>query len=322
LISGEPDRDVDSVKKERLDILQNRFAAHPPDVFIIELFPFGRTAFQFELVPILKSIRQETYGDVRTVCSLRDILVEKKDPEAYERRVIGLLHQHFDLLMVHSDERLLPLSRTFRREADIAIPVVYTGFITRQPAPRRVAELKDQLGLPEPVKLIVASAGGGRSGFPLLKPVIQACRRLGAEIDFHLEVFTGPFMPQQEYDALEAMATGPIHVRRFSADFLEYLAQADLSISLAGYNTCMNLLVTGVPSMILPYTRQQEQPLRVDALRAYLPLHPLTPSDLEPGRLMQLICDTLSRPRRFSRVPLNLDGAETAADYIVRWAGA
>jgi len=322
LISGEPNRDVDSVKRERLDILQNRFAAPPPDVFIIELFPFGRTAFQFELVPILKSIRQGTFGNVRTVCSLRDILVEKKDPDAYERRVVGLLQQHFDLLMVHSDERLLPLSKTFRREADIDIPVVYSGFITRQPAPQRVAALKDQLGLPEPVKLIVASAGGGRSGFPLLKPVIQACRRLGSEIDFHLEVFTGPFMQQKEYDALEAMATGRIHVRRFSGDFLEYLALADMSISLAGYNTCMNLLVTGVPSLILPYTRQQEQPLRVDALRAYLPWNALAPSDLEPGRLMQLICDTLSKPRVFARMPLNLDGAETAADHIVRWASA
>jgi len=322
LISGEPDRDVDSVKKERLEILRQHFATQPPDVFIIELFPFGRTAFRFELVPILENIRQGIYGTVRTVCSLRDILVEKKDPDAYEQRVIGLLQQYFDLLMIHSDERLLPLSKTFRREGDIEIPVVYTGFITRQPAPRRVAALKEQLGLPDPVKLIVASAGGGRSGFPLLEPVVQAFGRLDSAIDFHLEVFTGPFIPPQAYDALEAMAAGRIRVRRFSGDFLEYLALADLSISLAGYNTCMNLLVTGVPSLILPYRRQREQPLRVDALRAYLPLHVLAPSDLEPGRLARRVLDALSEPRPFSRVPLNLDGAETAAAYIVQWMQA
>ena len=91
LISGEPNRDVDSVKNERLDIIENLFLTEPPDVFIIELFPFGRTAFQFELVPVLSKIRKGTFGAIKTVCSLRDILVEKKDPVAYEERVLGQL---------------------------------------------------------------------------------------------------------------------------------------------------------------------------------------------------------------------------------------
>ena len=320
LISGEPNRDVESVKAERIDILEKLFATWRPDVFIVELFPFGRTAFQFELVPMLTKIRQGAFGSVRTVCSLRDILVEKKDPGAYEERVLGLLQRHFDLLMIHSDERLLPLDKTFSREGDIDIPVVYTGFITRKPDPRRLDALKGQLELPDDAKLIVASAGGGRSGFPLLKRVIAACRELGGRINFQLEVFTGPFMEEGEYNELEAMADSSINVRRFSDVFLEYLALADLSISLAGYNTCMNLLVTGVPSLVLPYTRQREQPLRVDALRDYLPLRAMAQSDLDSGQLITLIFTMLEKSRLLTQVPLNLDGAETAAEYVVQWA--
>jgi predicted glycosyltransferase len=320
LISGEPDRDVESVKAERLDMMEKLFATWRPDVFIVELFPFGRTAFQFELVPLLTKIRQAAGGPVKTVCSLRDILVEKKDPGAYEERVLGLLRRHFDLLMIHSDERLLPLDKTFRREGDIDIPVVYTGFITRKPDPRRIKAVKRQLKLPDNANLIVASAGGGRSGYPLLRPVIEACRRLGRSMNFQLEVFAGPFMDEEAYSELEAMADSRIHVRRFSDVFLEYLALADLSISLAGYNTCMNLLVTGVPSLVLPYTRQQEQPLRVDALRDYLPLRAMVQSDLDSERLMALICTMLEKSRLLSQVPLNLDGADTAAEYVVQWA--
>ena len=321
LISGEPNRDVDSVKKERLNTIEDLLAADPPDVFIIELYPFGRTAFQFELVPVLSRIRAGTFGAIKTVCSLRDILVEKKDPIAYEERVLGELGRHFDLLMVHSDERLLPLSMTFRREDDIEIPVVYTGFITRQPLPEKIAALKSQLELLPQTRLIVASAGGGRSGFPLLKPVIQACRSLALKINLQLEVFTGPFMDQIKFEELESMAGDPINVRRFSDEFIEYLTLADLSISLAGYNTCMNLLVTGVPALVLPYTRQQEQPLRVSALQDYLPLRAMGESDLDPERLVPLIFSMLDETRSVAQAPFNLEGAQTAADFIVQWAG-
>lgn len=321
LISGEPDLDVDTVKQKRRDLLQGLLERGRPDVVIIELFPFGRTAFQFELIPLLTMIREGKFGAIKTVCSLRDILVEKKDPAAYQNRVITLLRQHFDLLMVHSDERLLPLSRTFSQEGDIDIPVVYTGFITRQPDQQRVVALQKQLLINEECKLIVASAGGGRSGFRLLEPVLQACRWLRKKSRFQLEVFAGPFMDQQEYDHLEALSGSGINIRRFTDHFLEYLALADLSISLAGYNTCMNLLVTGVPSLVLPYTRQQEQPLRVDALQPYLPLHALTQADLAPDRLMALIETMIAKPRLLAPVPLNLKGADTAADYVVQWAG-
>lgn len=320
LISGEPNRDVSTVKKERLDTLLGLMERRRPQVVIVELFPFGRTAFQFELVPLLTMIRNGKFGAVKTVCSLRDILVEKKDLAAYEERVLKMLRQHFDLLMVHSDQGLLPLSRTFGRVEDIEIPVVYTGFITRQPDLQRLTSLRESLELSDGGKLIVASAGGGRSGFKLLHPVLQACRRLRNQIRFQLKVFTGPFMAQNEFQQLAALSDGNLQVRRFSSDFLEHLALADLSISLGGYNTCMNLLVTGVPSLVLPYTRQQEQPLRIDALQPYLPLHALAQADLEPDRLMALIGNMLAEQRPPAPVPFNLNGAETAVDYILRWA--
>ena len=319
LISGEPDRDVDTVKKQRLNILQDLLERHRPDAVIIELFPFGRTAFQFELVPILNRIRNGDFGDVKTVCSIRDILVEKKDPKAYEERVLRLLKQHFDLLLVHSDERLLPLSKTFTREEDIDIPVVYTGFITRQPDTKRLAALKGHLKLLQAEKLIVASAGGGRSGYRLLAPVLQACRLLRSKARFHLKVFTGPFMAQEEFTKLQSLSDHDMKVRRFTDDFLEYLALADLSISLAGYNTCMNLLVTGVPSLVLPYNRQQEQPLRVDALQPYLPLKTMAQEDLAPDRLMPLIWSMFEDRRLMAQIPLNLNGADTAADFVLNW---
>lgn len=72
---------------------------------------------------------------------------------------------------------------------------------------------------------------------------------------------------------------------------------------------------------MLAYARQQEQPLRVDALQSYLPLYSLTPADLGRERLMSLIGTMLEKPRLLAPVPLNLKGAQCAADYVVQWAG-
>ena len=87
--------------------------------------------FGFELEPLLADIRKGRFGQIRSVCSLRDILVEKKDPTAYEERVIRRLNRHFDALLIHSDPEILRLEETFSRVADINIPVAYTGFIYR-----------------------------------------------------------------------------------------------------------------------------------------------------------------------------------------------
>ena len=56
-------------------------------------------------------------------------------------------------------------------------------------------------------------------------------------------------------------------VSRFTSDFLSYLAAADLSVSMAGYNTCMNVLASRVPSLVWPFAQNREQRLRAEVLQ-------------------------------------------------------
>ena len=199
LIAGDPEFSVEDIQRQRLSMLFDLFETRRPDVFVVELYPFGRTVFGSELEPLLDSICSGKFGNVKNVCSLRDILVEKKDPHSYEKRVINQLKRHFDLLLVHSDDNLLPLERTFSRTSQIPIPLYYTGFITQQGDPKNGAKLRRELNLDSDTKLIVASAGGGRSGFPLLKRVLQAFDLLDDTMPVRHEIFTGPFMDQAEF---------------------------------------------------------------------------------------------------------------------------
>jgi len=320
LISGVAGRSVEAVQRQRREALAALFERTRPEMFIVELYPFGRTAFGFEIEPLLDALRGNAYGRVRTVCSIRDVLVEKRDPRAYEARVVDALNRWFDLLLIHSDERVLPLDDTFSRIGDIRVPKVYTGFVAPRPDPEKGRELRRELGLAPGQKLVVASSGGGRAGYRLLKSVLTACRRLQGRRGVRLALFTGPFMAGDQFDDLQARAGEGLVVQRFTPRFLEYLSAADLSISLAGYNTCMNLLATGVPALVLPYSRQREQPMRVERLKPYLPLTVLSENDLEPERLAAAIESGLQIPPRLGPPPVNLDGAAWTARCLENWS--
>ncbi len=319
LISGVAGRSVEAIQRQRREALAALFERARPEMFIVELYPFGRTAFGFELEPLLTAIRRNAYGRVRTVCSIRDVLVEKRDATAYEARVVDTLNRWFDLLLIHSDEGLLPLDDTFSRIGDIRVPKVYTGFVAPRPDPEKGRELRRSLGLASGQKLVVASSGGGRTGYRLLKGVLTACRQLQGRRGVRLVLFTGPFMADGEFNDLQGMAGEGLVVQRFTSRFLDYLSAADLSISLAGYNTCMNLLATGVPALVLPYARQREQPLRVERLKRCLPLTVLSEDDLAPERLAAAIESGLQLQPRLGPPPVNLDGAARTAHYLENW---
>ncbi len=319
LISGEPGQSVEQVQHARKKTLYELFIGEKPDFFIVELYPFGRSIFAFELEPLLEDIRRGVFGSVKAICSLRDILVEKKDPTYHEKRVLKKLNRYFDALLVHSDAGLQRLDETFSRVADISIPLVHTGFITQQAEPAAGRMLRRELKLNAGEKLIVASAGGGRSGFPLLTRLLDACDLLNGQLSYRLEVFCGPFMDQDEFEMLCGREAPGRRIRRYTKRFLDYLSAADLSVSLAGYNTCMNLLVTQIPALVVPYARQQEQPMRAEKLSKFLPLRVLYEADLQPPRLCQHIVEMLQQNRSAGRVPIDLDGAQNAARLLERW---
>jgi predicted glycosyltransferase len=110
-----------------------------------------------------------------------------------------------------------------------------------------------------------------------------------------------------------------VQLERFTADFLSYLAAADLSISMAGYNTCMNILAAGVPSLVFPFAQNREQGIRATKLADLGGLRLLKEEDLEPSRLATLMASVLNLGRKPVRVPVNLDGARETARWLERW---
>ena len=307
---------TESIWPERVARLQDLFRREAPDVFLVELYPLGRTAFGRELDTILAGIRLGRLPDCRVYCSVRDILVEKRNPATYENRVCRDLNRWFDALLVHSDPALVTLDDTFGAIEDIAIPVVYTGYVA-PPAPKSMTREAFRLhkGIDPGETLIVVSAGGGQSGYPLLKAMLAVYDQLAAKIRMKITVFTGPYLPDDQLAKLQKAATPGVAVERFSAEFTAWLAAADVSVSMAGYNTCMSLLTSGVPALVWPFEGDREQPLRAARLAAADCLSVLRREDLDPQRLSMHIEDALRRNRR-PIAPVDLEGARKTARFI------
>jgi predicted glycosyltransferase len=312
-------RALEAVWAERITMLHDLFRAETPEAFIIELYPFGRTAFGRELDPLLTSLRSGGRPACRVYCSVRDILVAKRDPPAYEARVARKLNRWFDALLVHADPAVVRLDATFDTMTAIQIPVVYTGYVAPPfiPHANRRQALRRELGLPADAQLIVVSAGGGRAGYPLLAAVLAAQPLVAVRWRVRMLMFTGPYMPEAERDALRAAAGNGIVIRRFTDDFRSWLAAADLSISMAGYNTCMNLIAAGRPALVWPFAGDREQPLRAARLAARGWLTVLAKADLEPSRLAARIATALNSASRPCR-PIDLQGAAQTARLVVQ----
>jgi predicted glycosyltransferase len=319
----EKNRSLEEVQEERTNLLYSLFEKTAPDLFIVELYPFGRKRFHFELLPILAAIGRGDFGSTKVVCSLRDILVEKKDQEFYERRVLDVLNKYFGALLVHADANLVSLDETFASTAAIKIPVVYTGYVAARPSGDGGANIRKRLELKENESLVVASAGGGRVGADLLRAVLDGHARLAESRQLRLCVFTGPFMAEEDFSALEgkASAVPGVQLARFTNEFLSFLAAADLSVSMAGYNTCMNILAARVPSLVWPFGQNQEQRLRAQKLAALGGLTLLNQEDLEPLRLAVLMEKALKAGRDTVEFSVNLAGAEVTARWLEQWCG-
>jgi len=124
-------RDLEEIKEERRRRILAEFARFRPQVLIIELFPFGRRKFAFELIPLLERISAGGRA-TKVVCSLRDILVSRRDQARFEDRVCNLMNRYFDLLLVHADPRFQRLEETFPSARRIECPIRYTGFVVQR----------------------------------------------------------------------------------------------------------------------------------------------------------------------------------------------
>jgi predicted glycosyltransferase len=319
LVSHDPAFTVEEAKEERRRLVLAAYERTAPRVVLVELYPFGRRKFEFELLPLLDAVAA-TADRPLVVCSVRDILVSARPNQVrHDERASRRANASFDAVLVHADPAFARLEESFHPATPLDVPVHYTGFVA--PAPMPAAPAGPPAG--PPARRVLVSAGGGMVGEPLFLAAADAADEVAATTGLTTTIVAGPFLPAPVLARLEATAAGSpvLEVVRRVDDLCGEIRRSALSVSQCGYNTTLDLLRSGTPSVVVPYADggEDEQRRRAERLAAMGALRMVPADELDGRRLAAELCD-LSRFRP-APVTLDLGGREASAGIVAAMAG-
>ena len=101
LLDDHGDKVDERWKDRRKQTLLAALDESKPDIVLLEMYPFGRRQFRFELLPLLDRVAAMLPKPLVAV-SVRDILVDKGRMDR-AREAVDIVKQHVDHVMVHGD---------------------------------------------------------------------------------------------------------------------------------------------------------------------------------------------------------------------------
>ena len=244
-----------------------------PDVFLVDHAPAGMNG---ELLSTLALIRNELPA-TRTVLGLRDILdsPEKVREIWQEQDLYTLIDQAYDDLFVYGSERLFDVVAGYGMPAALARRVKYCGYVVGR---SRFEQLQSVAGAGGTVcwdqrrsaarPVVLVTGGGGGDGHFLMDAYLRGLHR-GGRTDHYSVIVTGPLMPPEQSAALHGAAAGrdDVQIVAYTTDLVPSIRAADLVVSMAGYNTSVEVLAARKRAILVPRRApREEQRLRARML--------------------------------------------------------
>jgi len=296
----------DEFRSKRCRQLLKAYQSIKPDLVVLEAFPFGRRQLRFELLPLLKEIKNSQRKPI-LVTSIRDFLQRRTKP-GRDEYVIDLIDNYFDKVLVHGDPGFATLLESFPKAELFRDKIEYTGLVCSD-AVQKSSEQYD----------VIVSAGGGAVGDQLMWAAVEASKLLPGKISWC--VITGPNSPLA--DRLSSVEhSGPnVRIEQFRSDFPSLLKSAKLSVSQAGYNTVGDILKARCKSLLVPYsahgeTEQNDRAIRLQKLGVADVLHS---EELTGEKLAHAVHQLLEGSGNSTRFSIDTNGAAKSADILLAW---
>jgi predicted glycosyltransferase len=200
--------------------------------------------------------------------------------------------------------------------------VSYCGYVCEDTEARQAQpneELPGLSGVQPGERVVIACGGGGHDAFPMLSATMDALERLDGDPSLRSVVIAGPLMAPEKRAELADRAS---KLKRTTllprvADCLHYLARADVSVIMGGYNSSLEALSTSSRIIMVPRPGPSaEQTMRAELMadKGHLQYVPL--AQAEPALLAEAIRSAAAAPARHKNSNM-LDGAGRAARTIL-----
>ncbi|MBK1838883.1 glycosyltransferase [Azospirillum sp. YIM B02556] len=276
-----------------------------PDVLVTELFPFGRRALAPEFDALLERARALPRPPL-TLASVRDILAPPSKPKRVAETEDRLLH-FYDGVLVHSDPAVVPLEDSWPLTPAMKPLLLYTGFVVPPPpAPDGGMDGQGE---------ILVTAGGGPVGRPVFETAALCAASAALPQRWRLLVAKGDAALA---DRLRAIAPADrLVVEPVRPDFRALLTRAAATVGRCGYNTALDCLTAGVPSVFCPFEdgKEVEQTIRAAILARRPGIATLREADLTPDSLARALRSVLGA-RIPPLSPHSLAGAARSVEIV------
>lgn len=298
-----PKDTVAAVLQERKEILLSTLNK-PYDFFISGSFPFGKLAFEHEILTIINRIK-EINPKCLIISSVNDISYHSPENSAYAKNILRTYYNH---IFIHSDPQIIRLEETSALIREVPEICYYTGYVAIKPPEHLATKKKKQI--------VVTTGGGG-----VCEELVHAVAQITIYFPDHQFIFIlGPNSPKSLQKNLkilqEMLHPSNIQITEFVEDFTECLNQSALVITLAG-STLVDMCLTKTPGLIYPFIspRNLDQQLRAEKFAALGGFTIIHQEDLKPEWLKTLIQERLEMP--FPEIKINADGAENTVKKVM-----
>lgn len=284
-----------------------------------ELFEPNLVIMDHQLIGLngeaLEMLRAAKKKGVQTIFGLRDI---KDSPEVVKRNWNTedgrwALNECYDRVCVYGMQEVFDPRAAYAPFLDQVRHVDFTGFIV----PRLRKSSKKPL--PGARKKVLVTFGGGGDGAQRAERYLDALTTAPAHWESH--IITGPLMAADLRRHIRERAKkieplGSVKVYRFHRRIPELLSQVDAVVSMAGYNSCAEILQSDVPAVLLPRSfPREEQLIRATRLAEQGWVKVIPAANPDPKELFAAVKLAVASPRH-KRSDVDLNGLSRLCQII------
>ena len=300
----------------RAGILDAAVANYRPDVLLVDKQPLG---VGDELLPALARLREE---GGRAVLGLRDVL---DDPAAvrdeWTPSRTSIVLEHYGRVLVYGRENVFDTLRRSELPVELEARTRYCGYVTTPPVgdARAARTIRGFRSGARSRPIVLVTAGGGEDGRRVLDAFVDAV----AGAPWEAIAVTGPQLNAAAARAFRRRAAAAgVAVRTFVPELAGWFGVVDALVCMGGYNTLVEALVRGAPTVCVPRTApRREQLIRARALEDLDLLGVVELDHVGVDVLREAIEFALTRSRstiaRAARSALDFGGATVAAESLL-----
>jgi predicted glycosyltransferase len=289
----------EEMKRTRRAILEKSVLGFAPDLMIVDKRPAGVDG---ELLETLGAL-QERPNRTRLVLGLRDILDE---PERTRLSLIRngsfeIIDRFYDEVWVYGTQSIFDPIKEYGFPDCVARKTFFCGYLKRPTG----AATRDA----GPPRVLVTTGGGG-DGSRMIETYLEGLAGLPRNIAIETTVIFGPQMPDsRRATLLERFGyLADVTFLDFEPDLTRRYAEADVVVSMAGYNTVCEMLSFARRAILVPRAEPvMEQVIRARLLAAQGLFDVVEQQDLNPETLIGKVLASF-KPSPITANPLNLDG--------------